>query len=180
MEFNGVVAKIFSKDMDNKKLYSFALADHRGTYFNLGQNLPPQEGQQVSFEAKQGSRPNAFTVDAKSLVVGKDTPVESYKAPFRQRTDGAVRSAQAMNQDQYWRRREERDVETQKRIEMQACRNAAIATAAIVFKVGTPLDVVGQFIDEVTNHYLEKNKGGTVAAETPIEGNVVPNTDEWS
>jgi hypothetical protein len=67
-----------------------------------------------------------------------------------------------MSKDDYWKRREERDLETQKRIQLQSARNSAIAAAEVIVNTGAiklpaqqnkKYDSVLSLIDEITAKY---------------------------
>jgi hypothetical protein len=126
--YNGVVSRVSSNVWQGKTLHSFQLNNTDG-YFNTGTKNPNvQQGQQVAFTAKPGKRAGSFDVDVASIQVAGGTTVapEAYSMTSQSAT-GARRSDSFVDKDQYWKNREAKDEITQKRIEIQAARNAAIA-----------------------------------------------------
>lgn len=154
--FSGVVSKVNTNNWQGKTLHSFKINTADG-YFNTGTVNPGvQEGESVKFDAKPGKREGNYDVKVSSIVRSTDAPVapEQY-AMTSQSPTGAKRSAAVMTKDGYWEAREARDLVTQKRIEIQAARNAAIALLAAVH--GRPDEEVEGFIGEWTTKFLIDN-----------------------
>lgn len=163
MFYSGVVQKVNANPWKTKTLHSFTLRGTQG-FFNTGEKaLSLIEGQSVEFQAEQGKRAGNFDVDFNSIkviqaVAGPSQPATS-ASNVAQRPGGAVRSAAIMSKDDYWQRREERDVETQKRIELQSCRNSAVALAAVVYDNAPSSLPVEDFVQEWTLKFLALNAG---------------------
>jgi hypothetical protein len=176
MQLSGTVQRIFNNTVRGKSLYSFTLRGKDG-FINLGGNAPTfKEGDQVAFDADPAQKPGNFT-NVKNVVVGADTPVTNYSPPFQQRSNGAVRSAASMTKEQYWERKEERDIETQKRIQLQAARNTAIAylTLSNAIEPIPDAETLESAFSDLVDEFVE-------TPTTPVEEVVnAPNgTDEWS
>lgn len=150
--YNGVVSKIFPKS--NWGTYSFGMQGQRG-YYNMGK-IPPffSEGQTIEFDGTPGKREGNVDVNANTIKVVTEEQVQpkDYNMP---KTETGARKVQVLQKDDYWQRREERDVETQKRIEIQACRNAAIQ---LVQAVGLEPGVSAEdFINGWTDMFIKNN-----------------------
>lgn len=151
--YSGVVSKIFPKASWGAQ--SFGLQSVDRTYFNLGK-VPPMfsEGQTISFEGSPGKRPGTVEVNVNSIVVETETPV---KAEDYKMANGARRGTEVLTKDKYWENREANDKLTQKRIEIQAARNAAIAVIATGFVSGGTTDL-DKMIAEWTDKFLADNE----------------------
>lgn len=161
MEFKGVIQRKFANPVRGNTLYSFSLKGTDGFFNTNRTEIPFSEGTAISFDAVQAAKPGNFNVDVATVKQTAEVPVQSYNAPFGQRTGGAVRSAGGpMNKDQYWDRKDARDIENQKVIALQSCRNSAIAYMAAI-GVESPLVANAggpeAFIARWTDNFLEHN-----------------------
>ena len=147
--YSGVVRKIFPKT--NWGSYSFSLTDQKG-FFNLGKVEPTfSEGQTISFDGGPGRRPdNVEVISPVKVVDSVVSEVKDYSMA------GAKRSVDLLGKDAYWTNREAKDEVTQKRIEIQAARNAAIALLAALGGSGDLS--THDFIDEWTDTFLADNE----------------------
>lgn len=154
--FSGVVSKVSRNPWQGKTLHSFKINTADG-YFNTGTVDPGvNEGESIKFDAKPAKREGNFDVVVKSITRSTDTPVSPDQyAMTSQNPNGARRSASVMTKDNYWEDRAAKDVETQKRIEIQAARNAAIALLGALS--GSDPEDVGEFINEWTDKFLKNN-----------------------
>lgn len=187
MHFSGIVQKISAFPYRGKNLMSFTLQGTQG-FFQLGEKSPSfLEGQSLEFSADAGKRANSFNVDFSSIkVVQGNTQTAGTPAqvaagnvtPIRQRAGAAVRTGDIMSKDDYWRRREERDLLTQKRIERQSCRNSAIALASVLYDgVDINEKQLGEFVGNWTEQYLNENDGTPTAEAAPQVA--VQTAGEW-
>ncbi len=137
--YTGVVSKIFPPS--NWGTHSFGLRGEKG-YYNLGK-VPPMfsEGQTISFYGNPGKRAGNVDVTPESVTIVTEQPVEHSVA------NGARRSAEVVTKDKYWENREARDEVTQKRIEIQAARNAAIELYAAMETVEEPEAFINKWVD---------------------------------
>lgn len=188
MQVRGVVKATPYNEWQGKKLYSIQLDGDR-TYYNTGTNVPRvQPGDYVTFEAEVGQN-GRTKADLKTLRVENN----GAPPPPSGRTAAAVAKSAGMSKDDYWTRREERDLETQKRIERQSCRNSAIELVDLLIRnealtlgaKAKKADVIVAAVDEYTEYYLNANSGAaTVAAEvdTKTTESDEPTEDEgdWS
>lgn len=129
--YSGVVRKIFAKT--NWGTQSFVIDTVDKTYFNLGK-VPPMftEGQTVSFYGRDGKKAGNVDVDVNTIVVGTETPVatEDYAMGGARRT-----AAAPVTKDAYWSNKEARDLENDRKRNLGAARNTAIAMAELIHKV---------------------------------------------
>lgn len=151
--YKGTVQQVRSNPWNGKLLHSFTLRNEKG-FFNLG-TIPAsfKEGQVIEFEAKPAKRAGAFDVDVKSINVVEQENVAPENYSMAQ---GAKRTT-VLQKDDYWNRKEERDIETQKRIEIQAARNAAIEMLKLCELEDKTTGSVVDLVDEYTDLFLENN-----------------------
>lgn len=96
----------------------------------------------------------------------RQSPSQGQRAPAstgqRQPQPPARSPGGGMSKDDYWSRKEERDLEVQKAIQYQASRNAAIAVLDVMLKAGAvklpskqadQYDAVLAVVDEITAHF---------------------------
>ena len=156
----GVVS--FVEQHPEWKTYSFQLSGDR-TYYRAGKFFKYQVGDSIEFDTE---------------VVGRNTKaskVRPYVAgPVSAGTPAAVvanNARGATSQQEYWAAREARDVETQKRIELQSCRNSALElvklllaeTVGAVKLPGKQADkalAVEELVAHYTKVFLDENKTG--------------------
>lgn len=138
-----------------------------GEWYGLGSFKPSfAEGANISFDYVQ--KGNFKNVTSRSIEVGVAAPAAPAKA---------TRGAPSGNaKDDYWAAKEERDVGTQRAIQLQASRNAAIAfivPAAVAGLVKLPakaedkLTALSALVDEFTDIYF-------VQTQSAVEGTYSP------
>lgn len=196
---SGVVSKVNARPMQGAKgpytLYSFALQGQQG-WHSLGFDLHGvSEGQSVSFELRKNAR-GYDEVDPESIkilegqVVSNGSAAAVAKAPYSPKKVWNTKSGG--KKDEYWDNRELRDIETQKRIELQSCRNSALQFVDILVKTDAlkfpakQADRVGHLEDllaHYTQMFLDQNSKGLstedVPAEEPAE-EITTKVGEWS
>lgn len=162
MKLQGIVQKINIKPYDGKNLYSFFLKGQDGMY-SLGERAPSfKEGDSIQFETLQrGKYVNAVNV-APWVSDGTTT---APTVPSTARTSGwtttGQRGGKSSEEKVYWAKKDAASEVTQRRIEIQAARNAAIEAARFLIEkefVKTPtkqadkydsyLALVNQLADE--------------------------------
>lgn len=133
----GVVGKINSRDTaSGGKAYSFVLKN-QSRWYSVGFTAPTfKEGDSIQFVETQ--RGNYF--DAKDVVPWQGSGVQQAPPVARSVAGGAWRGRAAGPKDQakdkYWEDKAKTDVVTQRRIEIQAARNAAIETSKLLLEHG--------------------------------------------
>lgn len=164
---------------NNYGFFNIKLEGHDKPY-SFGKEKPKcDKGDLVEFEYKVNEKgyPNAVVRTLK-LVSGQAEKEVPHTAPTTQPTKAAV-STGPMSKDDYWRRKEERDLAkeakfdsqrevTQNEIRHQAARNAAIEFLDMVFKNGlddtvingirdskSPLVSAKKFLDKITEEFYE-------------------------
>lgn len=156
MQIQGNVNYISSKERKTRKgpanVYAIKL-ESDDNWYNTGFKSPGvKEGDEVTFRATEGQY--GWEVDASSIEI-----LEKAK----QAAAGNVQKA--MSKDDYWKSREERDLVTQKVIQLQAARNAAIATCSAALAGGVlalpktankQLDAFVAAIDKLTGKYFNE------------------------
>lgn len=173
----GAVQAIKEKQWNNKTFYSLKV---NGEWYSTGVKRPPAEGTYVEFEYEINGRGYK---DVKGTVnvaggVSKSQP---------QGTERAVAGAKFISKDDYWVRREERDLAVQQVIQLQAARNAAIEVVKILvapvvvdgkaeYIVKPPAQAkrkewVEAMIDELTQKFVEANN--PVKLNNPGKGDTV-------
>ena len=181
MEYKGIIQRVFANNVRGKTLHSFTLKGTDGFFNTSSTAIGFKEGDSVVFTAVAGKRPGSFEVDVASVNAGntEETTVSNQYIP-PQRPTGARRSGGMMTKDQYWERKEERDVENQRIIALQSCRNSAIALlhAGGLGTFKTP----EEFIEVWTDRFLDDNAtryATEVEVSIPKLGGA-GSTDEWS
>jgi hypothetical protein len=182
----------------NSKYYSIKLND---IYYSVGSKQPPEAGTLVEFEAEKNDKGYWNVTKAGLTVVKAEAPSQSVATRAV-----AAAAVSPMSKDDYWRRKEERDLAKEdewiakdKRIELQSCRNSAIelvkllitpiqtaeGPVAIVKLPGKAKQVefVEKLVDEYTSKFVSENnkKNEEIPnAEVPVEGPVesVPQSDD--
>lgn len=112
---------------------------------------------------------NYKNIDVASILkVANDTSQRSPSVP----------TGVTMSKDDYWGRKEERDLETQQRIQLQSARNSAIAAVKLLLDVGAvkipaaqnkKYDAVLALVDEVTAKYYNDTVEMYVAEGTAVQ-----------
>lgn len=181
----GVVARIYSKEFGDSTAWSFTLRGDR-TFYRLGNKKPAfSEGDSIQFEVEMKGQ-NAYARGVSQWSSGnveQGTPVATISAP---------RTA-----DDFWRRKEQRDIETQKRIELQSCRNSAIEMVALIVKAEAlklpakaqdKAPVIEELVQHYTQFFLDRNAGKEpvekidteAAVEAVVETKKEDNNDDWN
>lgn len=154
-----VVQKVTERKVNGQTFYSFKGQD--GEYYGTGKIRPPAEGSYVQFEASKNAR---GYWEASELVILPPQVVKVEKL-----SSAAVSAAKnaGVSKDEYWTNREARDVEVQKRIELQSCRNSAIALVSVLLQhqaVPVPKpkaeqeEFVRNMVDKYTTYYQGRNE----------------------
>lgn len=140
-----------------------------GQWIGCGFNgVPANQGDQVQFGTVQnGQYLNADMNNFQVLSAGSSQPQQQH-APQQQRQAAPQRPRAGGNpsagggKDDYWAKKEERDVITQQVIQLQASRNAAIAVCSsalaanilpVPAKKADAFDAFLAAVDEVTQRY---------------------------
>lgn len=158
----GVVSKVSSFDYNGKTLWSFQLNGDR-SFYRTGDKRPTvEQGQFISFDAKQGGKQGNFNVDLNSITIKKEE--QQAKGVVGAFTNGAS------NKDDYWTKKEARDVLVQARIERQSTRNSALEFIKILIQqeaVKVPAKNKVEFFEQLLGHYQEEfiadNSGESMA-----------------
>jgi hypothetical protein len=147
----GRIQYLNEKPFGNKTLYSFKLFEDETLYMCGDKAIPAKKGDYVTFDATQNPKGQTI-VNTRTLQV-KQAEVQTA------RTGGFVKDT---GKDDYWNKREARDLDTQKKIEWQASRNSAIAAANVILANGAlkmPAKEAGKYeavlalIDELTARF---------------------------
>lgn len=157
-----------SNNHNGKALYSFKGSDN--VWYNTGTRQPPAKGSFVEFDAE----PNAAGyLQAKNIVIlpSPEANVVSPKNFAKSVTKGAAQ----VSKDEYWSNRESRDIENQKVISLQSCRNSAIALVAAFLQnqvVPAPKkadyeEFVRLMVDKYTKLFYEQNSAFFETAADP-------------
>lgn len=186
----GVVGKISSKDWEGKILSSFALAGQDGWY-SLGTKTPTfKEGDSIKFDTKQsGKYINALNiVPWKEEGVKETTQVTSNltKPAFGgwkgQPSKGGFQGIKSQEEKDYWKKKDASNADVQRRIEIQAARNAALVAAHFLIekeivkiptKVAEKYDAYLALVNQVADEFLKNNESritGTDSIGTPSDG----------
>lgn len=177
----GVIGRIYAKEFGGKNLYSFQLQGDR-TYYRLGERKPSAavEGASVEFDVEPRGN-NLIAKNLRSWVGGGVAEAPSARNVAAMATGPAFvgRGGRGDPKDDYWKKREERDVETQKRIEIQSCRNSAIAFMAMAVQAGAiklPTKQADQ--EAVLFEAVQKYTKEFLAANTPEKPDVAAEVAE--
>lgn len=174
----GVVGKINVKDNGNWKRYSFALKGQDGWYSGGFDPLPFVEGETIEFQMAKNSK-GYEEVDRSTIrkLVGEEAvaaqPVAQVAGSgggFRKAGFGGRPFGKSPEEKDYWAKREARDIQTQKRIEIQSCRNSAIALVEVLLASGVQAvklpakeaareGVVVEMVKRYTDMFLKENSG---------------------
>lgn len=148
----GTISKVSSFDFNGKTLWSFQLQGIEG-YFRTGEKkIAAERGQYVTFDAKPGKN-GSYNVDASSIVVKAAEKEASGVQVARSTSSGTL------SKDDYWSRKEDRDLSVQKRIERQSTRNSALEFIKILLAqeaVKVPAKNKVEFLEELLAHYQEQ------------------------
>jgi hypothetical protein len=182
----GVVSKVIAKDFNGKLLYSFALKNQQN-WFNLGDHAPQfKEGDSVQFDVvTKGTRLHAQNVAPWTGGGAEQAPpIQAFAGrPNGNYTRKPFVAGKSEQEKEYWANKDAKQEETQRRIEIQAARNAAIETAALLLShnlVAVPASItkkadgkgyVSALINELLDEYLSDTSrrlgGAPVVEDTP-------------
>ena len=168
----GQVKEISQRPWNDVVLYSFSLTNDR-TYYNTGSKKPGVKvGDYIEFEPFKNAKGywNVKPEDIKSMP----TPTE-VSAPAAVTMTG--RATMGMTKDDYWNRKEARDLENDRQRNIGASRNTAISLVDILLRHETlklpktaaeKADAIYGYVE----HYAGKLRGvevptGEIAAEAP-------------
>lgn len=155
-----------------------------GAWFGAGFNgVPCQQGDTVSFTVEQNGQYANVARNSLQVINGGggvpqepqyQPPAQTYAKPQRRQ---APPSGGGLTKDDYWKNREERDVETQKRIQLQASRNSAIAACSAALQAGIlpvpakkadAFDAFLAVVDELTERYNNQTSGEEAVEENNV------------
>lgn len=165
-----------------------------GQWYGCGFNgVPCQEGDVIQFTATQNGQ--YWNADVRTIqVIGGGGGGQQHQSPPQQRQQqgparaqsGNARASSGGSRDAYWEKKEERDVITQKVIQLQASRNSAIAVCSAAISAGIlPLptkkaDAFDAFlaaVDEVTARF-ERDAANKAAGNAVFDAEVVAQPDQ--
>lgn len=145
----GTVKALGKRDWNGKTMYSIKVDDD--WYGTGAENPKVDKGDLIEFDyTENGKWKNA---DVKTISVLRKGS-EVFKASTKSVAFGA--------KDDYWKKREERDVITQQIIQLQSSRNSAIALADVLLKNGAvklpeaqakKMDVVIALVKDLTGNF---------------------------
>jgi hypothetical protein len=154
---NGIVEQVGSRPAGRGTAYSLKV---NGTWYSVGfKNPNVQTGQEVSFPVTQNGQYWNLTKGATVSITGGGAAAQ---APVQQAQQAA---SQGVSKDEYWKRKEEKDVEKDKRIQYLASRKDAIEVAKLLNDAGAlklpakqadKCDALLAFIGELTEQYAEE------------------------
>jgi hypothetical protein len=188
----GVVGKINHNEQYG--LYSFFLKNQDGLY-SLGEHPPTfQVGDSIQFDITQKGK----YVYAKDIVPwtdggGVESPQVGQREASRGDSKGRTfkplysggKAGKSQEERDYWAKKDAVSEVTQRRIEIQAARNAAIETAKFLWEkelVAKPKKVADQYdaflalVDQVASEYV-KNTAERLGETSPSEASVAGEDD---
>jgi hypothetical protein len=166
----GIVGKISQNQFQGKVLSSFALKGQDGWY-SLGEHTPTfKEGDSIQFDVQQRGKyvyakeiepwTDGGTQQSPSVVSTVGNNYSRGSAPRGRFAGGGGKSDEEKS---YWSNRDAKEIVTQRRIEIQAARNAAIATATVMFekelvkvptKQADKYDAFIQLVEQLTSEFI--------------------------
>lgn len=167
----GKVFKVSGKQFQFGMLYSIKL-DGNPTYYSTGKDKPRcKDGDYVQFEEYQNVA-GYWNAKPESVLVLDETPQVSTGASVKTAYQGGV------SKDDYWARKEARDLENDKARNVGASRNTAIAFVDLLqkseaLKLPTKQSEKADVLFEYVEHYAQKFQAANPAPEAPVE----PTTD---
>jgi len=183
MLYTGVVSNVSSFDYQGKKLWSFQLNNDKGVYYRTGSNRVKAEvGQFVSFLGEPGKN-GSVNVDSKSVEVKQGEQSATGLAGAVAGAGSGAGKGTPVSTSRDFPTKAERDA-TQKRIEIQSCRNSALEFIDILirteaFKVPAKNKV--EALEQLLSHYIEKflqeNSGDVGKTEKVAEPTGNPNDE---
>lgn len=217
----GVVQKIMVNPQYG--LTSFVIKGQDG-FFSLGKDKPTfKEGDAIQFDTQQQGKytyarniapwTESGAVSSPPVAsIANASSNSSFTPRAGKRSWNGGGSSGTNEKDEYWRRKEERDLakegeyaQTQKRIEIQAARNAAIETAKTMWQFDiTPkpkkatehYDAFLALVEELTDKYIQSTAGrfhieteattgleaqgtSTASSAAALGSSVNPNDGNW-
>lgn len=155
----GTVASILTSNGKNGTTFYRFTVDGDQRQFGLGAKQPQfTRGQMVSFITNKTER-GFWEVEGNVETLSQTQTTTFSVAP--------TTNSSTYSKDDYWKAKEERDIEKDKVIQLQSCRNSAIETVKLLLDkeaIKVPAankryDFILSLIDEVTQHYVAKNDG---------------------
>lgn len=130
----------------------YSVKGNDGEWYSAGKIRPPEEGSYVEI---------TWEVDAKGYKKVKSFNRLQGQAPTQNVAKGALLGSKNLTKDDYWNRREERDIQTQARIELQSCRNSALELVKLMLQadalpVPTKKADREAFLAEAVEHYTQE------------------------
>jgi hypothetical protein len=169
MIVKGVVYKVFSRPAGRGTAYSIKL-EGNDVYYGCGFKDPGlNPGDAVQFEANLNAK-NYWEVDPKSIRKLDSTPVIH---------NPTARQAVAVNgKDDYWTRKEQRDIANDVARNIGASTNTAISFVELLLKaeaVKLPAKIADreQVLAELVSYYAKKFRGESTEDEAPTPTPVV-------
>jgi hypothetical protein len=176
----GVVSNISKKPFGDVVLTSFALKGQDGWY-SLGEHPATfNVGDAIKFEIHQRGK---YTY-ARDIVPWTEGVSEAPKVeqvtnskPYR-KTGSGFKSGKSDEEKQYWAKKDATQEVTQRRIEIQAARNAAIETAKFMWEkelVAKPKKVADQYdaflalVDQVASDFIKNTESRLNGVENASE-----------
>jgi hypothetical protein len=165
----GVVQKIIDKEWGETKFYSFFLKGQDGLY-SLGEHSPTfKVGDSIKFDVKQKGK----YLYAQDIVPWTDGATQTAPTVGNvSRAYSGGRSAKSFGKSDeekaYWANKDLVAAETQKRIEIQAARNAAIEAARFLIEkefVKTPTKQADKYdtylalVNQLTDEFIKNTAG---------------------
>lgn len=177
----GLVYKVFSRQAGRGTAYSIKL-DGDETYYGCGFKNPGNlDGKYVSFEAGKNAK-GYWDANLATLTVLDSAPQVANKS---------VASATAGGKDDYWRRKEERDLVNDVQRHIGASANTAIAFVDLLLKtdsVAVPTkkadraDIIFDLVAHYATKFQSLSEGAKPADPKPADESPAaePAEDNWS
>jgi hypothetical protein len=172
----GVVGKVIHNEQYG--LYSFFLKGQDGLY-SLGEHPPTfKVGDSIQFEVNPRGK-YLYARDIVPWTDGGSTEAPAVKSFVPRANSGGRKSFGKSDEEKaYWAKKDATQEVTQRRIEIQAARNAAIETAKFLWEkelVAKPKKVADQYdaflalVDQVASDYIKNTESrlGGVQDSTP-------------
>jgi len=157
MQVQDTVKRVISRKTPKAVAYTVQLA--KEGYIGVGFEAPPcNEGDTISLQYEFNNAGYKQMVKGSMQVLSSAAPQQREPAP--QQAPAGAQGGQS--KQSYWDEKEKRDLITQRAIQYQASRNAAIEVAKIALeqdclslgaKKADRIDILLAFVDEVTDRY---------------------------
>lgn len=170
-----VVQRVSDRNIKGTTYFSFKGQDD--IWYGTKQTKPPAAGTYVQFEASQNGR--GYWEASNLVVIDQPKEEATSGANVALAAVGAAKKP-ARNSEAYWANREDRDVEVQRRIELQSCRNSALALVSTILqnevvkkpKQADQEEFVLALVDRYTRLFFDNNTtfftGETKKIDTPV------------